>query len=187
MIAGILSETKTETRRMDGLKTFNENPDEWIFVRMAYNSSVGLQAFFIEKDNPTGQYGARFPFGDGLGSKLWVREKFRYCQPFGPESLRFEYADGIYSHDEVKETFRINDYEKWRPSIHMPKAAARIFLEITELTVERLQDISEESAIQEGIQRFEPWPEVPDKPRYRQYGIKNIPMNGEATVFDPVV
>ena len=39
----------------------------------------------------------------------------------------------------------------WRPSIHMPKEAARIFLKVTDVRVERLQDMEEEDAIKEGI------------------------------------
>lgn len=43
----------------------------------------------------------------------------------------------------------------WRPSIHMPKEAARIFLKVTNVTVERLQDITEEQVYAEGFQ-FKP-------------------------------
>ena len=39
---------------------------------------------------------------------------------------------------------------KWRPSIHMPREAARIFLRVTDVRVERLQDVTEEDAIKEG-------------------------------------
>ncbi|WP_346868061.1 hypothetical protein [Clostridium sp. UBA1353] len=42
------------------------------------------------------------------------------------------------------------DVKRWRPSIHMPKEAARIFLEVTNVRVERLQDITEEQSIKEG-------------------------------------
>jgi hypothetical protein len=41
--------------------------------------------------------------------------------------------------------------DKWKPSIHMPKTAARIFLKVTDIRVERLQDITVEQAIKEGF------------------------------------
>jgi len=47
-------------------------------------------------------------------------------------------------------TFGKADGLKWRPSIHMPKDAARIFLKVTDVRVERAQDITEEDAIKEG-------------------------------------
>lgn len=44
-----------------------------------------------------------------------------------------------------------NNALKWRPSIHMPKEAARLFLRVTDVRVERLQDITDEQALTEGV------------------------------------
>ena len=79
------------------------------------------------------------PYGQP-GDILWVRENFRAIkQDFGTD--RFEY----------KATEKINTLDKWRPSIHMPKEACRLFLKIKNIRVERLQDITQEDAIAEGI------------------------------------
>ena len=43
---------------------------------------------------------------------------------------------------------------KWKPSIHMLKSAARIFLKVTDIKVERLQNITEREALKEGIRRY---------------------------------
>jgi hypothetical protein len=80
------------------------------------------------------------PYGkDGrLGEpdRLWVRENFQ----------RNGLAD-----DYLYKADMSHVGGKWKPSIHMPRVASRILLEITEVRAERLQDISEEDAIAEGI------------------------------------
>lgn len=75
------------------------------------------------------------------GDILWVRET--WCHH--PVGDWYGYkADGDYRDVDLK----------WRPSIHMPKSAARIFLKVTDVRVERLQDITEEQAIKEGFTQY---------------------------------
>ncbi len=47
-----------------------------------------------------------------------------------------------------------HDHAPWRPSIHMPKEAARIWLKVTNVRVERLQDITVEDALAEGMDKY---------------------------------
>ena len=86
----------------------------------------------------------RCPYGDP-GDRLYVRES--YCPRYfddGRHAYRADW-DGSAS-DVVPEP-------KWTPSIHMPKAAARIWLEVSEVSVERVQDITERDAQAEGVDR----------------------------------
>ncbi|WP_313413159.1 hypothetical protein [Sedimentibacter sp.] len=84
-----------------------------------------------------------------VGDILYVREKFNDI-----ETDTILYAadkDFIeYGCKEVDEYLFMESDIKWKPSIHMPKEAARIFLKVTGVRVERLQDITEEQAIKEG-------------------------------------
>jgi len=85
------------------------------------------------------------PYGKP-GDLLWVRESCLFLQS-QPKSGWIYRADG---HDDIDEALKRERY-RWRPSIHMPKVAARIWLEVTDVKVERLQQISKEEAIAEGI------------------------------------
>ena len=78
------------------------------------------------------------------GDILWVRETFTYDSYFQDNSEII-----IYKADDPN--YPLNSGQKWKPSIFMPKEACRIFLKITDIKVERLQDISEEDAIKEGV------------------------------------
>lgn len=76
---------------------------------------------------------------------LWVREKFA-PPTAGQLSTAYMYAAD----------FPVNPFVKgiWKPSIHMPKEAARLFLRITDIRVQRLKDITEEDAIAEGVEKY---------------------------------
>lgn len=101
---------------------------------------------------------SRCPYGM-LGDRLWVREthapqsdcwgswaRALSGERIRPDELVLHYA-ADYSHDERP------FIEKWRPSIHMPRWASRILLEITGVRIERLQTISEADALAEGVTR----------------------------------
>lgn len=77
-----------------------------------------------------------------VGDILWVRETF--YEPI------FERLNGKYYYKADLEKQGWNF--KWKPSIFMPKEACRLFLKVKAIRVERLQDISEDNAIAEGIE-----------------------------------
>lgn len=107
-----------------------------------------------------------------VGDLIWVRETFgvgsRSC-PFNGSVDGIEYrADGKYI-DEIEDLplYPLNApdgfYEDdkrsgWKPSIHMRKWASRLTLRITNVRVERVQEITEEQAIKEGFEWLEPCP-----------------------------
>lgn len=80
------------------------------------------------------------------GDRLWVREAWAANIPGCPNGITYK-AD----HIDPKGDGPANPI-KWKPSIHMPKAAARIWLEVVNVRVERLQDITEEDSIKEGFE-----------------------------------
>lgn len=94
------------------------------------------------------------PYGK-TGDRLWVRETFSMKRNDGAEYESPWYksdADkyGLMGMDENGPVYI--EHLIWKPSIHMPRHASRINLEITSIRVERLQDISESDAIAEGIE-----------------------------------
>lgn len=98
------------------------------------------------------------------GDLIWVRETWGVGSrpdPFVGSVDGFEYKADEMLIDEVEnlpiypcEAFDFGNYDKkgWRPSIHMPKIAARIWLQVTNIRVERLQYITEEDAKAEGVE-----------------------------------
>lgn len=135
MVEAILDKTKTQTRR---------------FVEPFFEDSLHLC-----RDGKA-EYGegtiVECPYG-GIGDILWVRETFCLTQPKDPETYYFGYKCGANSHSDypASEKYNYSIPDVWKPSIHMPKEACRIFLQITGLRVERLHDISANDAKSEGI------------------------------------
>lgn len=88
------------------------------------------------------------------GDILYVRET--WSQPFAPGSGEIHYRADYGAQDRVlregpwPDAVPVSDV-KWRPSIHMPKEAARIFLRVTSVRAEKLRDITEAEATKEGL------------------------------------
>lgn len=89
----------------------------------------------------------RCPFGE-VGDRLWVREKYQIGDPDAISHRDCVFSDSPYA-SEVK---------RWVSPIHMPRWASRILLQITAVTAERLHEISEGAALDEGIQRWDQGP-----------------------------
>jgi hypothetical protein len=126
------------------------------------------------------------PYGQP-GDRLWVRETWRHTASSLDEAraITEDIASGIavdwratyiercirdlgFSREDAE---MADDFERWRPSIHMPRWASRILLEITGVRVERLQEISRADAVAEGIDRVEN--NYGNGPAYCDYGMKN--------------
>lgn len=162
MVRAILRDVdpKTQTRRViahfDGSTyalspeyvrwQFNENNDNHHADRCgkwyAYPEKSGSSAFPV--------YGLRCPYGEP-GDRLWVRETLRTYQHFGfplgecPQVKPLQGRVWGYAADNIP------GHTGSRTSIHAPRWASRIKLEVTGVRVERLQDIIEEDAKAEGV------------------------------------
>jgi hypothetical protein len=118
------------------------------------------------------------PYGQP-GDVLWVRETWHPKRHSFPIGSPYEYKATA-----EKDGTPIN--EKWKPALFMPKAACRLFLKITNIRVERLQDISEADAVNEGI---ESWVEerLTTKPtRYKCYFDFDNPKDPATYCSNPV-
>lgn len=138
MIRRLLSGDKTQTRRVMtpqpahvwGFGVARSDP-EYFTTHVRYPGGTQPDPW------------VRCPYGKP-GDRLWVRETWNEVETL---------VDGVWRHDRYVYRATPGDYPgAWRPSIFMPRAASRITLEITEVRVERVEDISEADAIAEGIQ-----------------------------------
>jgi len=143
MVRAILEGRKTVTRRVVKLPSYVKRQPNGLFTLFAEGMCYENQ--YIE--NITDYLKSPYQVND----ILYVREtwtdwgcyKCEVYECYGSCRLtKYLYkADGVI------------DEEKWKPSIHMPKEAARIFLKVTDVRVERLQDITNEQILLEGVHK----------------------------------
>ncbi|MEP6457302.1 morphogenetic protein [Citrobacter freundii] len=146
--------------RLDGRKTQTRRPvklphtDRDAMCELSGNELAGELSAGNYRNSPHGK----------PGDRIWVRETFQgplfdfdlmdsYCKdptPFERPEFCVYKADGA----PAPEFYDADDelHCRWRPSIHMPRWASRILLEITDVRVERLNAISQEDAQAEGME-----------------------------------
>lgn len=159
MVRAILDGRKTQTRRIVPERILDKYLDKY-YDYDDYCNSVMASGVQCKRDFEKGYFLDLCPFGQ-VGDRLWVRETFKYAPqrfcycPQGSSPVPCDdwaNGNGCASHsDEVIYRADNSRLMKWVPPIHMPKWASRITLEITDVRVQLLQDISEEDAIAEGF------------------------------------
>ncbi|MEH8711715.1 hypothetical protein [Klebsiella quasipneumoniae] len=157
---------------LDGRKTQTRRPIKWKQTRFTEigEREDGSKWPWSEDAEHACDFWHPCPFG-AVGDRIWVREAYRfpaslddvsptgvgemavatgYRKPWAPTFYEFTgtFSDGWKGFETPP---KVSDAGKLRPSIHMPRWASRILLEITDVRVERLNAISEEDARAEGI------------------------------------
>lgn len=154
MIKALLAGRKTQTRRIIKPQPRRFSPEherKWFAHAIPSGSHEGKPTEWTWWEGPP--HGpSLYHMGDvryAPGDLLWVREAWADA---GPHGLRY------YATDDV------HDLRRKRPSIHMPRWASRLTLEVTQVRVQRLQEISEADAIAEGCPgRLGRNPDFPDE------------------------
>jgi hypothetical protein len=136
MVQAILAGSKTQTRRTKGLDV---NPNKFDLLESTFPQ------FQFKAKRGTTEILVKCPYGK-VGDVLWVRET-TFDGSFDPHPPHYTYKA------DFSAEFKLPEGDKWKPSIFMPKAAARIFLKITNIRVERLNDISKDDAEKEGVEQ----------------------------------
>lgn len=165
MVRAILAGKKTQARRA----IEPQPPEDWSPIVGMYAPTridrhgqeyPGAEVFGASDE----EFCARCPCG-APGDRLWVRETFMVVE--ARDDLKPTYS-GSKVHEDAKPLevlyradcpsrvrfiVEVGSELPWKPSIHMPRWASRITLEITDVRVEQLQKISEEDATSEGVLR----------------------------------
>jgi hypothetical protein len=149
MVRAILDGRKTCTRRiLKGGIPFDEKAEYWNVLKKGEWSGPICVEHFIKQFSPYKQ-----------GDILYVRETWTHFECWNcegdeegncveePHISVLQKQGGCYLY---RATSEISGDARWHPSIHMPKEAARIWLKVTDVRVEHLQDITEDGAKAEG-------------------------------------
>lgn len=148
MIRALLAGRKTQTRRL-----CKDQPPPGVTIIRKTIRPFGKEPYHaFERRTKFGNFGGEVPVKISRGDRLWVKETHARVGDNGddhmacPDLTRLVY----YRADDVQP-----ELSRWRPSIFMRRQDSRLTLIVTDVRVERLQDISDEDAIAEGIFQLE--------------------------------
>jgi len=140
MVRALLDGSKTQTRR--ALKVRCQEIGE---------RDDGSRWPWSEHPDNAGDHWHACPYGQP-GDRLWVRETFSDIYGAGGDEVRRK-QEVMYRANGETDPYVIGG--RWTPSIHMPRWASRILLEIVSVRVERLQEISADDCRAEGVESHE--------------------------------
>ncbi|HBS2360602.1 TPA: hypothetical protein MAD96_003173 [Klebsiella pneumoniae] len=178
---------------LDGRKTQTRRPIKWKqtrFTEIGEREDGGYWPWSEDAEHAC-DFWHPCPFG-AVGDRIWVRETF--CpvddtQYGGEKWVDYRATPKFEASHPAGWDSAPNDAEalKWRPSIHMPRWASRILLEITDVRVERLNAISPEDAESEGLERtnFTGFGDEPGLPRYPEPDVYFDPLKKQWKEYPP--
>jgi hypothetical protein len=142
MVRALLAGTKTQTRRVLSARVL-----QLLDAAAQAGECHPLGALDVTHENDQAYFSQFCPYGQA-GDRLWVREAWARTTVFpGTELVVYREGDN-----------RTDYGGPWKPGIHMFRRDSRITLKVTDVRVERLQDISEADSIAEGIERGQGFP-----------------------------
>lgn len=145
MVRAILDGEKTCTRRIIKLPKHIEKQSNGLYILCAEGSTYSDKEFKDVIDYINQPY--------KVGDILYVRETWFKGDLLNDAEEIEKQGIVLYRADGIKNNNWDYDSIRWRPSIHMPKELARIFLKVTSVRAERLKDIDEEQAKKEGARK----------------------------------
>jgi hypothetical protein len=163
MIIAYLEKRKNQTRRTKNLQIINEDPDAWDLLFTPLDPGTRFVSFGHKKDRANIKH-IKMPYG-GIGDHLYFKETWRAFEaPSGDDFIQYRADNEVISPvkfgwDTTKRDdwdYLVGKFDKWQSSMFMPLKVARIRnVPILNVRVERLQDLTEADAKNEGVLNIE--------------------------------
>jgi len=157
MVRAILDGKKTQTRRV-----IKPQPEAWV-TQVGYTLFTGEGEISFRGMTPNGLAEYCVPLKYRKGDRLWVREAWFADPPYDGTWDQYAFSDGVVENFSVlPDRFKSQEFVlykatwqgvdlRWRSSIHMPRWASRITLEVVSVKVERVQEIGRSNCVKEGL------------------------------------